>query len=175
MVLYPWLVFVHVASILLLLLMHGGVVAATYMVRQERNPERLGALLDLSAKTFDSRGVFGRVFWIDLLVMIASGIALMVMGGFWRQGWTWASMVLFVVIMVSMTHLGSRPMGSLRRAAGLPSVTRQGMRRPEWAEPGPVDAAGVEAAAVTIRPGLLSLVGGGGFLLLLWLMMFKPF
>jgi len=172
--LYPWIVFIHVASILLLLLMHGGVLAVTYAIREERRPERLAALLDVSALTFDSRRPFGRIFWLDLLVVALSGIVLMVMGGFWRQAWPWISIALFVAIMVVMTLFGSGPMTDLRRAAGLPWIKRQGMRRPEWIDAETVRPEGIEAAVARARPGFLTAVGAGGFLILLWLMMFRP-
>lgn len=172
---YPWIMFIHVAAILLLLLMHGGVLAATYAMRQERRPERLAALLDLSALTFDSRRTFGRIFWIDLLAVVLSGVALMALGGFWRFGWPWASIVVFVAIMVAMTRFGSGPMVDLRRATGVPWIKREGMGRPEWMAAEPVNPAGIEAALSRVRPGVLTAVGAGGFLVLLWLMMFKPF
>jgi hypothetical protein len=174
-VLYLWIVLVHVASILLLLLMHGGVLAVTYAVREERRPERLAALLDLSALTFDSRRPFGRIFWLDLVIVVVSGVVLMVMGGFWRHVWPWASIVIFVAIMVAMTRYGSAPMTGLRRAAGLPYVIRKGMGKPEWMEAETANPQAIDAVVAGVRPGYLSAIGAGGFLILLWLMMFKPF
>lgn len=172
---YLWLVFVHVAAILLLLLMHGGVLAATYALRQERQPERLVALLDLSALTFDSRRTFGRIFWLDLLAVVFSGVALMVMGGFWRFGWPWVSIAVFAGIMIAMARFGSGPMVDLRRAAGVPWIKREGIGRPEWMPAEAVDPPGIESALTRVRPGFLTAIGAGGFLVLLWLMMFKPF
>jgi hypothetical protein len=172
--LYLWIVLIHVASILLLLLMHGGVLAVTYAVREERRPERVGALLDLSARTFDSRRTFGRIFWLDLVIVVVSGVVLMVMGGFWRHVWPWASIVIFVAIMVAMTRYGSAPMTRLRRAAGLPYVVRKGMGKPEWMEAETANPQAIDTVLAALSPGYLTAVGAGGFLILLWLMTFKP-
>ncbi len=172
---YRWLVFVHVASILLLLLLHGGVVAVTYALRQERKPERIAALLELSLKTFDSSRVFGRIFWIDFLVVVFSGIGLMVFGGFWRHAWPWLSIVVFIAIFAAMGAMGSGSMTEVRKAVGAPWVKRSGMKKPEKQPAGEPNPAGIEAALVGLRPGVLSAIGVGGFAVLLWLMMFKPF
>ena len=172
---YRWLVFVHVASILLLLLLHGGVVAVTYALRQERKPERIMPLLDLSLKTFDSQHLFGRIFWVDFLVVAFSGVGLMVWGGFWRHAWTWLSIVVFFVIFAAMGAMGSGAMTKVRQAVGAPWVKRSGIKRPEIQPAGVPNPAGIEAAVLRLRPGVLSAIGVGGFAVLLWLMMFKPF
>ena len=75
----------HVLSILVLLLCHGAAFTVTYVLRQERRPERIGVLLDLSLASFDSRRALGRIFWIDFLVVVASGVALMIAGGWWHS------------------------------------------------------------------------------------------
>lgn len=173
--LYQLIVFVHVASIMLLLLLHGGAMAATYAARAERAPERLGAILDLSRITFDSRAVFGRVFWANLLVVVFSGGILMAVGGHWRHGWPWLSIVVLVAIYVAMTRMGSQPMGELRRASGLPFIAPERRGRPQWHEPEPADEAAIEAARSRLNPAALTATGAGGFLVLLWLMMYKPF
>lgn len=173
--LYLWIVFLHVAAILVLLVQHGGTAAVTYMLGRERNRERLRALLDLSSLTYDSRGWFGRTFWLSIVVMALSGIALMVMGGWWRQVWPWASIVLFIVLVVGMAQMGTRAMTRVRQALGMPYVVRSGLKRPEWQESTAGDDAALVAAQASVRPGLLAALGAGGFAIVLWLMMFKPF
>jgi len=173
-VLYPAIVFIHLASILLLLLLHGGVVAVTFALKEERRSERVAALLDLSRLTFDSSRWFGRIFWFDVIAVAASGVALMVLGGFWRHLWAWASIAVFLGIMVAMSSLGSGGMREVRRAAGLPWVVRQGFGPPRWMAAEEPDAAALDRAAGALRVRELTLVGAGGFLILLALMVFKP-
>ena len=170
---YRWLVFVHVLSVLMLLLLHGAVFTVTYALRQERHPERIGALLDLSLASIDSRRALGRLFTITFLVVVASGVALMIAGGWWRFWWPWLSIAVFVAILLAMTELGRLPMAKLRRAVGLPWIA--GRTKPDWQAPEPPDQAATEAALAGLRPTALTVIGVGGFAILLWLMMFKPF
>src|SRR5256885_14923054 len=114
--LYRSLVFVHVLSILVLLLCHGAAFTVTYVLRQERLPERIGVLLDLSLASFDSRRALGRIFWIDFLVVIGSGVALMIACGWWRSRWPWLSVVGFIGIMLAVMQLGGWHLSQLRRS-----------------------------------------------------------
>jgi hypothetical protein len=168
------ILFVHLAAILLLLALHGGAVAVSYALREERRPERVAALLDLSRLTFDSSRWFGRLFWFDVLAVVVTGIALMLIGGFWRHVWPWASIVVFLAIVAVMSSLGSGGMRELRRAAGLPWVVRQGFGPPTWMPAEAADATALEKALGALRVRDLTIVGAGGFLVLLWLMVYKP-
>jgi hypothetical protein len=173
-VLYLVIVFIHLASVLLLLLLHGGAVAVTFALREERKPERVAALLDLSRLTFDSSRWFGRLFWLDVLAVAASGVGLMVLGGFWRHLWAWASIAVFLAIMGAMSSLGSGGMREVRRAAGQPWVMRQGFGPPRWMAADALDPVALDRAAGRLRVRELTLVGAGGFAVLLALMVFKP-
>ena len=171
---YPAILFIHLAAILLLLLLHGGAMAVTFALRAERRPERLAALLDLSKMTFDSSAWFGRLFWFDLVAVAISGLALMFLSGYWRHLWVWASIIVFIAIVVLMGQLGSSAMREVRRAAGLPWVVREGFGPPKWMPAGDPDPSALDRALAAIPARGLSVVGAGGFLLLLWLMVYKP-
>jgi len=172
--LYRSLVFVHVLSILVLLLCHGAAFTATYVLRQERRPERIGVLLDLSLASFDSRRALGRIFWIDFLVVVGSGVALMIAGGWWRSWWPWLSVAVFIAIVLAMRELGGGPLSQLRRSIGLPWIAG-GFGKPDWKEPEAPSQKAMESALSRLNPTSLSVIGVGGFAVLLWLMMFKPF
>jgi hypothetical protein len=172
--LYRSLVFVHVLSILVLLLCHGAAFTVTHVLRQERRPERIGVLLDLSLASFDSRRAMGRIFWIDFLVVVASGVALMIAGGWWHWWWPWLSVAVFIAIVLAMRRLGGSPLSQVRRSVGFPWMAA-GFGKPEWKKPEAPDQAAMEAALTRLRPTALTAIGVGGFAILLWLMMFKPF
>ena len=174
MSIYRSLVFVHVLSILVLLLCHGAAFTVTYVLRQERRPERIGVLLDLSLASFDSRRVMGRIFWIDFLVVVASGVALMIAGGWWHWWWPWLSVAVFIAIVLAMRGMAGIPLSQLRRSVGLPWIAA-GFGKPEWKEPEAPDHAAMEAVLTRLKPTALTAIGVGGFAILLWLMMFKPF
>ncbi|MHB8508211.1 MAG: hypothetical protein ACYDGR_06120 [Candidatus Dormibacteria bacterium] len=164
----------HIASIMVVLTIHGAVLAVMIALKGERRPERIGALLDLSFLSFDSATVLGRLFWISLLVATLSGGALMLIGGSWHHWWPWISVVLFLAVFVAMSRMGRPPMNDLRRAAGMPWLKRAGRAR-EWAPAGNYDVDEVASALAGIRPGLLSAIGGCGFATILALMVFRPF
>ena len=172
---YPLLLFIHLAAILLLLLLHGAAVAVIFAIRDERRPERLAALLDLSMFTYDSKRWFGRLFWFDLLAVVFSGLALMILGGFWRHAWVWASILVFIAIIALMGSMGSGAMREVRKAAGLPWVMRSGFGPPSMMPPaGPAQPEAIAAAIAALGAWRLALAGGGGFLVPLWLMVYRP-
>ena len=163
---YQWLVFAHILGVFGFLLAHGTAAAVTFALRRQREVERIRVLLDLS------RGVT-MVANVSLLVLLAAGITAGFMGNWWGQGWIWASLGLFILIGVTMTLLGSRPLNRLRQLvhAGNPS-------RSETISHASLDTSSEKQLAVLLaatHPWLLTVIGGGGLVLILWLMMFKPF
>ena len=163
---YQWLVFAHILGVFGFLLAHGTAAAVTFALRRQREVERVGVLLDLS------RGVT-MVANVSLLVLLAAGITAGFMGNWWGQGWIWASLGLFILIGVTMTLLGSRPLNRIRQLvhAGNPS-------RSETISHSSLDTSAEKQLAVLLaatHPWLLTVIGGGGLVLILWLMMFKPF
>jgi hypothetical protein len=161
---YRWLVFVHVAGAFGFALTHGASLAAALALRQERKLERVQALLLSSTSTFG--WMYG-----SLLVLLLSGILAGFLGRFWGRGWLWAALVLLVLISVLMSVLGTRHFTTARRLAGLPHM-EQGKIKPA----GPAAGADeLNAALNRASPALLAAIGYGGLLLILWLMMFKPF
>jgi hypothetical protein len=66
------------------------------------------------------------------------------------------------------------PLSQLRRSVGLPWIAA-GFGKPEWKEPEAPDHAAMEAVLTRLKPTALTAIGVGGFAILLWLMMFKPF
>jgi hypothetical protein len=163
---YQWLVFAHILGVFGFLLAHGTAAAVTFALRRQREVERVRALLDLS------RGVT-MVANVSLLVLLAAGITAGFMGNWWGQGWIWASLGLFILIGVTMTLLGSRPLNRIRQLvhAGNPS-------RSETISHSSLDTSAEKQLAVLLaatHSWLLTVIGGGGLALILWLMMFKPF
>jgi hypothetical protein len=159
-----WILFLHVAGAFAFAAGHGVSIFMAFQVRRERDPARIGALLDISAASLTAAG-------IGLLVLFIAGIVAGINLGSFGRAWLWVSLVLLVVIAGVMTPMGTNYFGSIRRAIG------QRVRGMKAEEPDPAPASPTELAALldTRRPEQLLLIGGGGFLLILWLMMFRPF
>ena len=163
---YQWIVFVHILAVFGFLLAHGATAAVTFKLRGEREIARVCALLDLA------QGV-ATVGTVSLLVLLAAGIGLGFRGNWWGQGWIWVSLGVLVLIAIAMRPLGSIPLNRLRKAL---QASASASTTPEsQASLDTVTEKQLAAMLTTVRPWLLTVIGGGGLVLILWLMMFKPF
>src|SRR5215469_12136306 len=105
---YQWFVFAHVLGVFGFLLAHGTAAAVAFVLRRQREVERVRVLLDLS------RGVT-MVANVSLLVLLAAGITAGFMGNWWGQGWIWTALGLLILMSISMSVLGSRLFNRLRQ------------------------------------------------------------
>jgi hypothetical protein len=164
--LYQWVVLVHILGVFGFLLAHGTAAAVSFKLRGEREVARVRALLDLSR----SVTVVGRV---SLLVLLAAGIGLGFRGNWWGQGWIWASLGLFVLISIVMGALGTRSFSRIRALVQTSDLT-SGTPEVQSAQATATEKQ-LAAMVSAIHPWPLTVIGGGGLALILWLMMFKPF
>lgn len=160
----PWIRFLHVAGVFAFVAGHGVSMFVAFQLRKERDRARLGALVDLSGW---SLGVAG----IGLLVLFLSGILAGIVLGSFGKWWIWISFAFLVVVAGAMTPVGGKYFMGIRVALG------QRTRGLKPADPDPVPASDTELEALLVSrsPETLLLLGGGGFLVILWLMMFRPF
>jgi MFS family permease len=161
---YTWFVFLHVLGAFGFLLAHGASASAAFALRHERNLDRVRALLELSANSYG-------VMYLSLLVLLVSGIIAGFIGQWWGWGWIWASLALLVAILLAMGGLGSRIYGKARKAVGLPYFENWKTQPPRE----PASAEQIDGLLAKGNPVLLSVIGYGGFAVITWLMMFKPF
>lgn len=158
-------VFLHVLGVFVFLLAHGVSAAVLFRVRAERDPVALRSLLALSEAAMIGMGV-------GFLVLLATGILAGFSGNYWTSGrlWLWASVAVFVVVVLLMTPLARFPLDRVRTAVGLKEQKGRAEASPPIAE-----SAAIEAATASVRPWPVAAVGLGGVALLAWLMMYKPF
>jgi len=161
---YNWLVYLHVAGTLGFMMAHGASASAAFALRRERNIERVRALLELSANSYG-------LMYLSLLVLLVSGVVAGFVGQWWGWGWIWAALALLVAISVGMTVFGSNIYGQARKAVGMPYFEN-------WKSQPPIEPASAEAIDALLAKGnpiVLTVIGLGGLLVILWLMIFKPF
>ena len=159
-----WIVFLHLAGTFMFVAGHGVSMFVAFQLRKERDRARLAALLDLSGWSLGAAG-------IGLLVLFLSGILAGIVLGSFGKWWIWISLALLVVIAGLMTPLGTIRFGRIRAALG----QRTRNLKPAAPDPVPASDTALEALLVSRAPETLLLLGGGGFLVILWLMMFRPF
>jgi hypothetical protein len=154
---HQWIVFGHILGALLFMLAHGASAAVVFRLRRERDPATVRTLLDLSQMTLP-------VMYLALLLLIGAGLWA-AMSGHWFSagaGWLWASIVLLVVILGAMYGFMTPAFKRLRVALGeVPSAS--------------VDQAGLDQALAAPGPMIGAAIGLLGTLLILWLMVLKPF
>jgi hypothetical protein len=159
----PWLVFSHILGAFTFVLAHGVSVFAALRLRGERDQARVAALLDLSKSAVT-------IAAIAVAFLLLTGIAAGFAGDYWGQGWIWASIGILVVLWGYMSFRGTRYHDEVRHAVG--SV---GIYDPKATEPPPADPAALAALQASSRAVELAVVGGIGLVVILWLMVFKPF
>ncbi len=158
------IVFLHVIGAFMFVAGHGVSMFAVFQVRKEKDRAKLAALLDLSGWSLAVAG-------IGLLVLLISGIVAGIVLQSFGRWWIWISLALFIVIGILMTPVGGTYLRGLRVAIG----QRPRNAKPDEPDPVPVGDGELAALQASRRPELLLLMGAGGFVVILYLMMFRPF
>ncbi len=144
--------FVHLVGAFGFVASHGATAAITFRIRRERDPARILAYLDLSRST---RGLMHG----SVALLLIGGIGAGFHGRWWSSGWIWTGLALFVVLFAAAFPLAVPYFRALRRAVEAESV----------------DRAELERLLASNRPALLAWVETLGVLVILALMVFKPF
>jgi hypothetical protein len=141
---YQWIVFIHIASVLGLLLVHPVTVA--FHLKEERDDLRIRELLEVTEAASTLR-------WVFFGMVIVSGVVLGFLGSWLSSAWIWVALVIFVLIGLTMNLYGGRMIDRI-------ADTR--------------DDAEMERLLARFRPWILAVTGTGGLLIILFLMLFKP-
>ena len=159
---YQFMVFLHVTGAIVFALGHGTSIAVAFRLRVEREHPRIAALLDASTW---STGLM----YIGLLLIVGSGVARGFMGGYWGDWWLWVSIGVLVLVLAAMYAMAAPFYAKVRVATGGRLSEKYRERVSEE------DAASTLAAlASSSKPVVMSLIGGVGLLVILWLMIAQP-
>jgi len=153
--LYTLLKYLHIISIFGFLLSHGVSVQVAFALKREQDLHKIRILLSLSRAPY-------LLMIMSLLASIVFGVIAGFQGHWWNSGWIWVSIALLVVIFTLMYFFGTNIFGAARNALELPS-----------------DPSGTNKELLKIleknNPVLLTIIGYGGYAIIAWLMIFKPF
>ena len=159
---YAWWVYLHIVGAFAFVFGHGASGLAAFRIRATRDPAQIRTLLDLSSMALG-------VTYVGLLLLLVGGIAAGLAGDHFSRGWIWAAIVILVVIIVAMYAMATPFYGQLRVASGVRAKDPK-------VDPNPVvNQAEIDTLASSNRPAVLLAIGTIGFLLILWLMVIKPF
>ena len=159
-----WLVFLHVLSAITFFLAHGAAAAMVFKVRKETDYTRIRAMLDLSQSTF-------LVYIISFLAMGLTGLVMPFLIHIWGKVYIWLSIVLILFVVGWMGLVNEKQFKQLRRLVGLPYM--QGSK--DFPAEPPASPEAVAALLKKINPTQWVVVGYGIPMVVLWLMIFKPF
>lgn len=153
---YQLWVFVHLVGVFGFLLAHGVSVSVTFKLRNERDPGRINALLQLSGASIQA-------FYVSLGVLLVGGFAAATVGHLWSKAWIWSALAVLVIASVAMYRMARpfyRRVGFVARAmeGGSEAVTEE-----QFAE-----------ILRSRRPWTIAWVGFGALAIILYLMVFKP-
>lgn len=160
---YGLMVFLHVLGAFVFVLAHGASMLVAFRLRAEREPARVAALLELS-----SLGI--NVMYVGLSLLLLAGVVAGFMGNHWGRAWIWLAIGILVAVSVAMYALGTTFYARLRVAAGAKVPEQLAARY----DPPPT-AADLERMLASNRPLILAAIGGIGLVLIVWLMVAKPF
>lgn len=161
---YPWIVLLHIAGAFMFAMSHGVAMWMLSELPKQRDPRRISALLDISGASLN--GVY-----VGLLLLLVGGIWAGIDRGWFRFGWIWAAIVVLVAIVLAMSVIATPFFKRLRLATG-----QRVMGYPKDApDPTPLPDAEILVIAARTPVAILSAVGFGGLLVILWLMVLKPF
>jgi hypothetical protein len=159
---YAWWVYLHIVGAFAFVFGHGASGLAAFRIRATRDPAQIRTLLDLSSMALG-------LTYVGLLLLLIGGIAAGIAGEHFSRGWIWAAIAILVVIIVAMYAMATPFYGQLRVAAGVRAKDPK-------VDPNPtIDQAQIDALAASSRPMVLLAIGGVGLILILWLMVLKPF
>jgi hypothetical protein len=161
---YQWIVLLHIIGAFVFVLSHGVAVFVAYELPKQRDSGRIVALLDLSGTSLNAA-------YLGLLLLLIGGIWAGIYNEWFKFTWIWAALVVFVLITVVMYVVATPYFKRLRIAVG-----QRAMGYPKDApDPTPLPEAEILAIAAKSPVAVLSAVGFGGLLIILWLMVLKPF
>jgi cytochrome bd-type quinol oxidase subunit 2 len=155
---YDWWVFIHIVGVMGFVLAHGVSTWVALRIRRERSPERLRALLDVSASTTVA-------FYAAIFLLLLGGIAAGINGHlFSQQAWISVALGVFVAEMIFMWALTSPYYRRLRRVMAI-----------EQGGGTAVGKAEIEQLVTSSVPLVTFWVGSLGLLFIVYLMAIKPF
>jgi hypothetical protein len=161
---YQWIVLLHVVGAFLFVVSHGASIWVVNRISRETDARRIASLTDLSSASLGGA-------YIGLLLLLVGGIWAGIAGDWFRFGWIWAALAVFIAVAVAMYLVATPFFKRLRislgqRVQGMPKDAPDPVPAPEG------DTVAIAAAAPAM---LLNVIGFGGLVIILWLMVVKPF
>ena len=154
---YQWVKFIHVASAIAFVGVHGASIVVLYAVRRERDRQHLLAVLDFSSRTVTAT-------YASLVAVVGTGFWLgFERDTFFGEGWFWLSLVLLALTTVLMWAVAKPFTRRIRTAC---EVRPSGVPRTSDEE--------LSEILQSSKTHLITLIGVVGLGSIIYLMLFQP-
>jgi uncharacterized membrane protein/cytochrome c553 len=154
---YQWVKFIHVASAIAFVGVHGASILVLYAVRRERDRQHLLAVLDFSSRTVTAT-------YASLVAVVGTGFWLgFERDTFFGEGWFWLSLVLLALTTVLMWAVAKPFTRRIRTAC---EVRPSGVPRTSDEE--------LSEILQSSKTHLITLIGVVGLGSIIYLMLFQP-
>jgi hypothetical protein len=157
---YVWVVYLHVVVIFVFLIQHAAEIIVTFKLRGKDEPQDVFGTYTFLPEN-NSRNLR-----ITYSLIVLSGAAAGFMSAWWRQGWMWTALGIMIVLWVVMHRVGG---GYL---TAVDAITEAALKDKD-------DPSALDRFRRTLKarrePEIMTVSSVVGGLVILWLMMFKPF
>ena len=148
--LYLWLKYLHLVGLAVFLLGHGVSAGSSLVLRRPLSDAVRASLLQLSIRA-------NYAAFPGLALLLITGVWMGFLGSWWHWAWIWAAIVVLIAVTVAMSAQ-SVPYHKAREAVG--------GSKPEGE---------IEIELKRARPVVMAVIGSVGLVILIFLMVFKPF
>ena len=157
---YNWVVYLHVTVIFIFLIQHAAEIIVTFKLREQKEPEGIFATYAFMPDN-NSRNLR-----ITYSLMIVTGAVAGFMSTWWKQGWMWSALGVMILIWVVMTRVASIYLDAVD------AITDHALKNRD-------DKSAIDKSRRDLKarrePEIMTVTSVIGGLIILWLMMFKPF
>ena len=157
---YTWVVYLHVTAVFVFLIQHAADILVTFKLRQQTEPEGIYATYSFML----NNNV--RNLRITYLLIIVTGAIAGVITPWWRQGWMWTALGVMILIWIIMKRMAPIYL------TAVDNIAEEAMKNK--ADPTAIEKFKNDLKARR-EPEIMAITSGIGLLIILWLMMFKPF
>ena len=152
---YQWFVFAHLVGLVLFLIAHGASAFVSFRIRRLRDAAVIADYLDLSQMAT-------RTMYIGLLLLLLGGAAAATTNDYWTTPWVLASIAVLIVVLGGMWAVGASYYYGLRD-----------LLKGKDGKP-PMGQEALVAYLDSRRPEMLTAIGLGGLIVIVWLMVMRP-
>jgi hypothetical protein len=146
--------------IFVFLIQHAAEIFVTFRLREQKAPDGIDRVFTFLPSN-NSRNLR-----ITYSLIIVSGMTAGFMSAWWRQGWMWTALGVMIGIWIFMNRAGGKYLDAID------AITAEALKNKD--EPSAIEEFS-SALRARRKPEIMTVTSVIGLLIILWLMMFKPF